>query len=651
MNVKILAAAVVPAVILTSCGTAPEPPKKHLSFATAQTGSVSLSEGGVATVRGSNVAELSFKSPGRIVAILANVGDRVEKGQLLATVDNREASIAAAGYAGSASDLAEVESAVRAIGTSVEALAESRAQVAASDVRAAEIGKSLAEKDLELARKNLENSRAVLSGSTLSAQERVNQAQQALSLAESQLGNTRSLLDQQESSLRGQALASLAGAFVTARSGRDFADAILGISDANRYKNDAFEAYLGAKNASTLSRADNAYRTFDAKYSKTYDWYYANVSGKSDVALSVAKEALERAEATLVLEREALHALKSVLENTVESSSLDATGIAKYKQETDAILANLESSMLTSAGGGITGSSKAIATFEKDRELRLSSLSDAVALAKTALELAKSGKSVAAGDEKRNLDALEIAVRVKEDAVKVADESYAKAVAAADMAQREMNAKVRETDAQAAEARAKKREADTGLALSSEREGYSEIRAPFSGTVTEKYLDAGSSVGPGTPVLQISDDRDPKATFSFDSSKAALEGGAEIPLESVKTGLAFTGKILVAGSADSFANGKRRAEVSVPKGSATVGDRVRLKVPGASVSGVLVPESAIMTRYLVPSVFVVENGVAKSKTVKVVARGNAMVVVEGIVAGSKVVTEGKDRLTEGEAVE
>lgn len=263
----------------------------------------------------------------------------------------------------------------------------------------------------------------------------------------------------------------------------------MGISQENKHLNDAYDEYLGVQDSGTLSRADAAFRQFDAKYRETYDWYYANVSGKTDVSLTVAKEALARASETLVLEREALHALKSVLEKTVESSFLNAAGLADFKQKTDAILSNLESSLLSAGGGGVDGIRTAVSSFEKNRALQLSSLSDAVKLAETALTIAKSGKTVSTSDDKRNLDALEIAVKVKEDSVAIAEENYKKALAGAEMAQREMEARVRETEAQASEARAKKREAETGLALSGERAGYSEIRAPFSGIVTEKYAD------------------------------------------------------------------------------------------------------------------------------------------------------------------
>ncbi len=462
-------------------------------------------------------------------------------------------------------DLANLESAARAIGDSTKSLAASRAEVGRAEVSAAEIGKRLAERDLELARKNLENSKFVFSGSTLSASERVRQAETSLSLAENQLKNTTALLQEQEASLRSSALASLAGAFVNARSARDFMDEILGITDENRHRNDAYDEYLGVKDSASLPIADSAFRKFDAKYRETHDWHYANVAGKNDIPLSLAQEALSRASQTLILERESLHALKSVLEKTVESSALPGSEIDRLSQKTDAFLSNLESSLLTSAGGGIDGTSRTIAAFEKNRELQLVTLSESVRLAETALEIAKSGKTVASGEEKRNVDALEIAVRVKEEALAGAEEDFRKAAAASEMAKREMETKIKEAEAKESEARAKRREAETGLALSEERVGYSEIRAPFSGIITEKYAEIGNAVSPERPVLQISDDSAAKAVFSFDASKFQSEMGDEIALVSVRSGKTFTGTVMTIAQTDSFVSMKRRMEISIPR--------------------------------------------------------------------------------------
>lgn len=83
-----------------------------------------------------------------------------------------------------------------------------------------------------------------------------------------------------------------------------------------------------------------------------------------------------------------------MLEKTVESSFLNAAGLSDLKRQTDALLSNLESSLLSSGGGGVDGIRSSVSAFEKNRSLQLSSLSDAVKLAQTSLTIAKSGKSV-----------------------------------------------------------------------------------------------------------------------------------------------------------------------------------------------------------------------------------------------------------------
>ncbi len=186
----------LPTVLLASCGS--EPPasvKKRVSTVPAAVGVVSSGDAVSATVVGENVAELAFKAPGRIAEILVKVGDRVEKGQLLARLSNAEGAIQSGGYAEIVSGLSDMR-------RSVESLYESRANIAEADVANAKTRVALAEKDLELARTNLENTRAVLSGSVVSAAERGIQAEKSLALSKTQLANTEKLLDEQASSLR-----------------------------------------------------------------------------------------------------------------------------------------------------------------------------------------------------------------------------------------------------------------------------------------------------------------------------------------------------------------------------------------------------------------------------------------------------------------
>lgn|GEM_PF-4512251 len=117
----------------------------------------------------------------------------------------------------------------------------------------------LARKDLELAQTNLANSLAIFSGSLSSSAEQVSQATKNLTLATNALENTRKLLAIEDANIQKNSLSSMSNAFIIARNARDFSDEILGVTTANRYKNDGYEVYLGAKNSSSKTEAESAF--------------------------------------------------------------------------------------------------------------------------------------------------------------------------------------------------------------------------------------------------------------------------------------------------------------------------------------------------------------------------------------------------------
>jgi multidrug efflux pump subunit AcrA (membrane-fusion protein) len=223
--------------VFVSCGSEPPAVKKVFSTAVSTSGTLDSFDRVTVAVRGENLAPLSFKTPGRISEIFVRAGDTVEPGQILARLDSAEGAISEKGYASVASNLASVEAAMKT-------LSVLREETARADAANASVRVKLAEKDWELARKNLENTRSFLSGSSVSASDRISQAETALSAAKSELENTKSLLSERETALKEGALSAMAGAFVVARSGRDFSDAILGVTEANKHKNDSFETYL-----------------------------------------------------------------------------------------------------------------------------------------------------------------------------------------------------------------------------------------------------------------------------------------------------------------------------------------------------------------------------------------------------------------------
>lgn len=142
-------------------------------------------------------------------------------------------------------------------------------------------------------------------------------------------------------------------AYVNARNAREFADTILGITDGNKDKNDSYEMYLSVKKSSDKTDADTKFHTFDAVYAPMYTWYNDTIAGKKDVSDALIEEALNRSYDVLIKEREMLHALASVLENSVTTNTFPESMLSDMKEKNATFLSYIESSLLTENGGGI----------------------------------------------------------------------------------------------------------------------------------------------------------------------------------------------------------------------------------------------------------------------------------------------------------
>lgn len=343
---KILSLFALSVILLTSCSEKPLPEKKFYETATVSTGSISAIDRVIAVVEGKTTADLSFKSSGRIASVLVKPGDRVKKGQILATLGNEEGYIASIGLGAVLGDLSGI------LG-SVSSLYDSRMDSLDNDAKKARIGVELSGKDLELAKQTLENSTAIFSGSILSNVEKVSQAEKNLDAARNNLIASKKLFETQKDSLHKNSLNSMSNAFVIARNARDFTDEILGVTDANRTKNDVYENYLGAKNTASKTEAEKMFQSFNTEYEAMYAWYYANIVGKTGISKETLNEGLSRSLSTLEHLRDMLHSVSTVLENSITASVFSDADLAVFKNRISMFLTNLETVILDSNGNGV----------------------------------------------------------------------------------------------------------------------------------------------------------------------------------------------------------------------------------------------------------------------------------------------------------
>lgn len=499
---------IISTLFLASCSEKPQEEKKFYETALVTTGSISETDRVIATVEGKTTADLAFKASGRIATIIVKPGDQVRKGQILATLGNEEGSITSAGLSSVLGDISGIRG-------SLGSLYDAHLDSTVNDAEKAKIGVELAQKDLSLAKQTLANSISIFSGSILSSGEKVTQAQKSLDYARNNLANSTKLLGVQGESLRKNALNSMSNAFIIARNARDFADETLGVTSANRTKNDSYEVYLGAKNSATKTEAEASFQNFDTEYKSTYDWYYGNIIGKTDIPKETLNEGLTRSLATLEHLRDMLHAISTVLENSITSSTFPESDLSALKNKVTAFLSNLELTILDQNGNGIKGSIAAIEAFDSSYALKVQQLQDAVQLALEDLNFAKTGKDTSSSDVRKNLDTLAMSIQMKEDALRMAQVAILEVEKSRSILGSERDSKLREIDSKLSETQMNKNMANNAI-----ESGI--IRAPFDGVVLTRALDPGVTVLASSPILSITSTEGMLIKVSFDATETPL---------------------------------------------------------------------------------------------------------------------------------
>jgi RND family efflux transporter MFP subunit len=197
--------------------------------------------------------------------------------------------------------------------------------------------------------------------------------------------------------------------------------------------------------------------------------------------------------------------------------------------------------------------------------------------------------------------------------------------------------------------------AQAGLKVSEKQLADTYIKSTISGTVSTKDADKGSTIGPGSRIALIVDNSKFKIKIMVSES--------DIPLLSVKKPVKiivdalinreFTGYVNTIGI--SAENGMRSYPVEVIiDGKSCIdlksGMFARCEIQSRiSNNAVIIPELAIINNNDgTKSVYVVENGKAILRQVKLGVKANeSYEVLSGIKAQEKVVTEGKERLSDG----
>ena len=166
--------------------------------------------------------------------------------------------------------------------------------------------------------------------------------------------------------------------------------------------------------------------------------------------------------------------------------------------------------------------------------------------------------------------------------------------------------------------------------------GYAVVRAPFAGTVTQRFVDAGAFAAPGAPLVTVQDNSTLRiaATVAPEVASGVKRGASvTVTVEGVEATATVEGVVPAPGGSLYTVN----AIVKNRDGKLLAGGASRLRVGTGTRQMLLVPSSALRREGDLTGVTVASGGVTTTRWIRTGALvGDRIEVLAGLAAGDTV---------------
>jgi len=197
------------------------------------------------------------------------------------------------------------------------------------------------------------------------------------------------------------------------------------------------------------------------------------------------------------------------------------------------------------------------------------------------------------------------------------------------------------------------RQAESAVAQAAAMKGYMEITAPFRGIVVERKAEPGMLAAPGMPIAVVEQAGGYRLEAAVEENRIkAVKPGMAVEVLIDALGTSVQGRVEEIVPALDPGSRSFTVKIGLSGGLLRSGMFGRARFPMGERKALLVPASAIVRQGQVEQVFVVENGVAKSRLVTTgAARGERVEALSGLRAGESVVAPVPANLADGSRVE
>lgn len=217
-------------------------------------------------------------------------------------------------------------------------------------------------------------------------------------------------------------------------------------------------------------------------------------------------------------------------------------------------------------------------------------------------------------------------------------------------------AALKQAENMAAAARARVRQAESGLAAASVANKDASVTAPFDGIVRNKLIEAGDLATPGRPLLTLERENGLEMAVDlpetlFGSVAFGLPITVQIPS---LNDLALSGRVTAMSPSADTKSRSFLIKIALPETQqARAGMFARAFVPTGEETLLLVPESAVLRQGHLTGIFILDDQqTARFRLVRTGRRINdAVEIVSGLKPGARFVTKPPPTLADGDVVE
>jgi RND family efflux transporter MFP subunit len=215
--------------------------------------------------------------------------------------------------------------------------------------------------------------------------------------------------------------------------------------------------------------------------------------------------------------------------------------------------------------------------------------------------------------------------------------------------------KTREQSAEARRdmARAELAQANAVLAQARNSLGYTRIRAPFAGVVTERKADPGTLASPGMPILTLEDTRNYRLEVTVDESDVRLVRIGQSAPVNIAGITEIPGKVVQMVPAADPGSRSFLVKIELPKDphlrSGLFG---RAQFPRGERSALLIPRAAVVERGQLQGVYILDSEQIAGMHYVTLGRtsGQQVEVLSGLEGGEKIIAAPGDRELGGKRI-